>query len=185
MFSLQVKQMKIKWLLIAVSVLPLACNLGPLILGAAPPATPTATPIPTLAPTSTETPTVAPTVFSIPHPGSRAHGHHLSQGHGAEHLREQVLLRDPHAKAGGHLLSGVYEQGGLPQTRMLLGCQGWHLQVVTPRRAFSPLSEILDTRKAQSVLSVTDLWYLAVELSNLGMAFSSKDRCSLSARTIR
>ena len=33
---------------------------------------------------------------------------------------------------------------------------------------------ILDTRKAQGDLSVTDLWYLAVELSNLGKAFSRK-----------
>ena len=33
---------------------------------------------------------------------------------------------------------------------------------------------ILDTRKAQGALSVTDLWYLAVELSNLGRAFHRK-----------
>jgi len=33
---------------------------------------------------------------------------------------------------------------------------------------------IVDTRKAQIEMSITDLWYLAVELSNLGMAFSRK-----------
>jgi hypothetical protein len=33
---------------------------------------------------------------------------------------------------------------------------------------------ILDTRKAQSRLSITDLWYLAAELSNLRQAFSRK-----------
>ena len=33
---------------------------------------------------------------------------------------------------------------------------------------------ILDTRKAQGELSVTDLWYLATELSNLGKAFYRK-----------
>jgi hypothetical protein len=33
---------------------------------------------------------------------------------------------------------------------------------------------ILDTRKAQSVLSVNDLWYLAADLSSLGKAFRRK-----------
>ncbi len=33
---------------------------------------------------------------------------------------------------------------------------------------------ILDTRKTQVVMSVTDLWYLASELSNFGKAFSRK-----------
>ena len=33
---------------------------------------------------------------------------------------------------------------------------------------------ILDTRKAQSEMSITDLWYLAAELSNLRKAFSRK-----------
>jgi|SRR5271157_208395 len=33
---------------------------------------------------------------------------------------------------------------------------------------------ILDTRKAQIEMSVTDLWYLAAELSNLGEAFSRR-----------
>jgi hypothetical protein len=33
---------------------------------------------------------------------------------------------------------------------------------------------ILDTRKAQSEMSVTDLWHLAAELRNLGKAFSRK-----------
>jgi len=33
---------------------------------------------------------------------------------------------------------------------------------------------ILDTRKAQIEMSVTDLWYLATELSKLGEAFSRR-----------
>ncbi|MGH7824454.1 MAG: hypothetical protein ACREQ7_04675 [Candidatus Binatia bacterium] len=33
---------------------------------------------------------------------------------------------------------------------------------------------IVDTRKAQSRLSVTDLWYLAAECGNLRQAFSGK-----------
>lgn len=33
---------------------------------------------------------------------------------------------------------------------------------------------ILDTRKAQTEMSITDLWYLAAELSNLREAFSRK-----------
>jgi hypothetical protein len=33
---------------------------------------------------------------------------------------------------------------------------------------------LLDTRRAQGELSVTALWYLAVELSNLGQAFHRK-----------
>jgi hypothetical protein len=33
---------------------------------------------------------------------------------------------------------------------------------------------ILDTRKAQTRMSVTDLWYLAAELSNLRKVFSRK-----------
>ena len=33
---------------------------------------------------------------------------------------------------------------------------------------------ILDTRKAQTEMSVTDLWYLCTELSNLRKAFSRK-----------
>ena len=33
---------------------------------------------------------------------------------------------------------------------------------------------ILDTRKAQSAMSASDLWSLAAELSNLGKAFSRK-----------
>jgi len=33
---------------------------------------------------------------------------------------------------------------------------------------------ILDTRKAQTEMSITDLWYLAAELSNLRKTFSRK-----------
>ena len=43
--------------------------------------------------------------------------------------------------------------------------------------AWSPLGGceiILDTRKAHSKMSPTDLWYLAVELSNLRRAFSRR-----------
>lgn len=62
--------MKLRWWFISLSLLPLACNLGPLLLEATPTATPTATatatPIPTLAPTSTETPAVVPTFYLIP-----------------------------------------------------------------------------------------------------------------------
>ena len=58
--------MKIKWLFIGLAVLPLACNIGPLLLGATPTATATASAIPTLAPASTETPTVAPTAYFMP-----------------------------------------------------------------------------------------------------------------------
>jgi hypothetical protein len=62
--------MKIKWLFIGLAVLPLACNLGPLILGTTPTETPTATAttteIPTLAPLSTDTPAVSPTAYLIP-----------------------------------------------------------------------------------------------------------------------
>ncbi len=43
--------------------------------------------------------------------------------------------------------------------------------------ASAPLGDyqiILDTRKAQSEMTVSDLWNLAAELSNLGKAFSRK-----------
>jgi hypothetical protein len=43
--------------------------------------------------------------------------------------------------------------------------------------ASTPLAKykiILDTRKAQSELSIIDLWYLVAELSNLRKAFSRK-----------
>jgi hypothetical protein len=43
--------------------------------------------------------------------------------------------------------------------------------------AASPLGDheiILDTRKAQLEMSASELWYLAVELANLGKAFSRK-----------
>ena len=60
--------MKIKVLFIGLAVLPLACNLGPLLWETTPTptATATASAIPTLAPASTETPTVAPTAYLIP-----------------------------------------------------------------------------------------------------------------------
>ena len=64
--------MKMRWLFLGLSILPLACRLGPLILGAGPTATPTATATatetasPTFAPASTEAPTLAPTAFLIP-----------------------------------------------------------------------------------------------------------------------
>ena len=58
--------MKIKWLFIVLAVLPLACNLGPLLLNATPTATATATASPTPTPTSTETPSAPPTMALIP-----------------------------------------------------------------------------------------------------------------------
>ena len=36
---------------------------------------------------------------------------------------------------------------------------------------------ILDTRKAKSEMTDSDLWFLAAELSNLGKAFSRKTAC--------
>lgn len=43
--------------------------------------------------------------------------------------------------------------------------------------ATAPLRDyeiLVDTRKAQSGMSISDLWYLAAQLSNLGQSFSRK-----------
>ena len=54
------------------------------------------------------------------------------------------------------------------KSRKLLG------EVAEAAAALVDYEIILDTRKAQGKLSVTDLWYLAAELSNLGKAVHRK-----------
>jgi hypothetical protein len=54
--------------------------------------------------------------------------------------------------------------------------------------ASAPLGEydiVLDTRKAQSVLSVTDLWYLAAELGKLREPFSRPVKTAVLCPLIR
>lgn len=61
--------MKIKWLLLGIPFVLMACKLGPMLLGVNPTATPTPTATaaepPTLAPASTETPSPFPTFAPI------------------------------------------------------------------------------------------------------------------------
>ena len=48
------------------------------------------------------------------------------------------------------------------------------MEIVSASASLTEHEVLLDTRKTHSVLSVTHLWYLAVELSDLRKAFSGK-----------
>jgi len=48
------------------------------------------------------------------------------------------------------------------------------LEIAATSSALADYEIILDTRKTQSIMSVIDLWYLALELKKLGEAFSRK-----------
>jgi hypothetical protein len=57
---------------------------------------------------------------------------------------------------------------GLERARELLN------EIASASSLLAEYKIFLDTRKAQSELSITELWYLAAELSNLREAFSRK-----------
>ena len=48
------------------------------------------------------------------------------------------------------------------------------LEIASASSALADYEIILDTRKAQPIMSVFDLWYLALELQKLGKPFSRK-----------
>lgn len=48
------------------------------------------------------------------------------------------------------------------------------VEVATASTSLADYEVLLDTRKTKSVMSITDLWYLAAELSNLGKAYYRK-----------